>query len=110
MQRTLTNETPKKLGETILLKGWVHRHRRMGKIVFFDLRDRWGIVQVVAAAPEVRDTAKALRPEFVIAIEGVVKARDEKNVNKESPTGGIEIDAQKITIITEAQTPPFEIE
>lgn len=110
MIRTLTKQTPKKVGETVTLMGWVHKHRRLGKLVFFDLRDRWGTVQVVAREGEVLDTAKKIRPEFVVRVEGLVKARGEKNVNKESPTGAIEIEAKAITIITEAQTPPFEIE
>lgn len=110
MTRTLTKETPKKVGQTVVLMGWVHRHRRMGKLVFFDLRDRSGIVQIVAASLEVVETAKKIRPEFVVRVEGTVKARSEKNVNKESPTGAIEIEAQTLTIISESQTPPFEIE
>ncbi len=110
MIRTLTKETPQKVGETVTLMGWVHKHRRLGKLVFFDLRDRWGLVQVVAREGESLEAAKKIRPEFVVRVEGLVKARGERNVNKESPTGGIEIEAQVITILNESQTPPFEIE
>ncbi|MDO8581348.1 MAG: aspartate--tRNA ligase [bacterium] len=110
MTRTLTKETPQKVGEKVILMGWVHKHRRLGKLVFFDLRDRWGVVQVVVREGDALDAAKKIRPEFVIRVEGLVKARGEKNVNKDSPMGAIEIEAQVITIITEAQTPPFEIE
>lgn len=97
-----------------MLKGWVHRRRNMGKIVFIDLRDKTGLIQVVLV-PQELDSASVealpqLRPEFVVAIEGVVNQRPESQVNKAMATGTVEILAKKLEIISESQTPPFEIE
>jgi len=113
MNRTLSADTPKKVGEIVKLNGWVNARRNMGKIVFLDLRDRWGIVQVVCVPSETdepsRDALKDIRPEFVLEIEGLVQARGEKQINPNSPTGAVELLAKKITVLAQAETPPFEV-
>lgn len=114
MQRTISIETTQKVGEQIKLNGWVHVRRNMGKIAFVDLRDRWGIVQVVLVPGELDEESKAemekIRPEFVLEVEGVVNERGEKQKNENLPTGTVEVLAKKVKILSEAETPPFEIE
>ncbi|OGG87087.1 hypothetical protein A3B87_03725 [Candidatus Kuenenbacteria bacterium RIFCSPHIGHO2_02_FULL_39_13] len=113
MTRTLSTQTIQKIGETIKLNGWVNARRNMSKIVFLDLRDRWGIVQVVCVPSELDEKSqsvlKDIRLEFVLEIEGVVQARGEKQVNKDLLTGGVEVLAKKIAILAKAETPPFEV-
>jgi aspartyl-tRNA synthetase len=114
MNRTLSTDTTQKVGETVKLNGWVNNRRNMGKIVFLDLRDRWGIVQVVCVPSELDNVAQEalneVRPEFVLEIEGVVQARGEKQKNLNLPTGTVEVLAKKIVILSVAETPPFEID
>ena len=113
MPRTLSIETIKKVGETVKLNGWVNNRRNMGKIAFLDLRDRWGIVQVVCVPNELDEKSQAalkdIRPEFVLEIEGMVQARGEKQLNKDLLTGGVEVLAKKIAILAKSETPPFEV-
>jgi len=104
MERTLVSEAVSKVGQTVTLKGWVNTRRDHGKIIFIDLRDRSGIVQVVCG-----EDAKSLRSEYVVAITGQVKARPEKLVNKNLPTGTIEIQAEKIEVISPAEELPFDM-
>jgi len=101
-------ETIKHQEEIITLSGWVNSVRRMGRIIFVDLRDRSGLVQVVFG-PEIKE-AKDLRPEFVVEVTGKVAKRGEKNINKDLPTGKIEVQASGLVILAKAKTPPFEIE
>lgn len=112
MQRTLIKETLNKVGEEVLLKGWVHARRDMGKIIFIDLRDATGLVQIVFASKDKNFMTEAnkLRSEFVVAIEGLVKGRPEKMVNPKLATGTVEIEAQKLEILNEAKTLPFEVD
>ncbi len=114
MKRIFNIETIKKTGEIVLLKGWVHRRRNMGKIVFIDLRDKSGLIQVVFVPKELDSQSLELlpnlRPEFVISVEGIVNERPKDQVNKEMATGKVEILAKKLEIISEAKPPPFEIE
>ncbi len=100
------------IGETVLLAGWVHRRRDHGGLIFIDLRDRFGITQIVFR-PET-DTAMHtlagnLRAEWVIAVEGKVIPRGEGMANPKLKTGEIEIDAFRIEILSKAKTPPFSI-
>ncbi len=102
------------VGKTVILNGWVHRWRNHGGLLFIDLRDRYGITQVVFK-PDLLDQktmneASHLRAEFVISVEGKVDQRPEGMANKELATGEIEVIAQKMTVLNEAKTPPFEIE
>ncbi|RJQ33324.1 aspartate--tRNA ligase [Candidatus Parcubacteria bacterium] len=114
MTRIKTSETINKIGETVLIKGWVNNRRNMGKIVFLDVRDRWGILQVVVVPSELDEASQSLiasvRPEFVLAIEGIVQKRGDKQINPDLATGTVELLAKKIEILSEAETPPFEIE
>ncbi|MEK7615246.1 MAG: amino acid--tRNA ligase-related protein, partial [Patescibacteria group bacterium] len=115
MQRTWIDQTPTLTGQTVHVNGWVHRIRRMGdKLIFVDLRDANGIVQVVFYKPGLDEATNTLvdelRPEFVLGIDGVVNARNEKQINPEMVTGKIEIGATSLTIINRATTPPFPID
>ena len=114
MERSLSLETTQKVGQAVALKGWIHARRSHGKIVFFDLRDRGGLVQVVCVPKELDANSvgavKAIRPEWVVEIEGVVQERQEKDVNPNQPAGKIEILAKRVAVLNEAKTPPFEID
>jgi len=103
-KRSLVMETLKKIGQKVLLKGWVNTRRDHGKIIFLDLRDRTGIVQVVCG-----DEAKDLRPEDVVEVEGMVVERSPETINPNLPTGTVEVKAAKIKIISQAATPPFDV-
>ncbi len=99
-------------GADAKLAGWVHRRRDYGKLVFIDLRDRHGITQVVvdaADAPAAHVEASKVRTEFVIAVEGVVAKRQPGTENAKLATGGVELQARRVTILNEAKTPPFYI-
>src|ERR1700722_1109225 len=101
MERTLIGELKSKVGQTVLIQGWVSVRRDQGKMVFFDLRDRSGSVQgVVLTTSEALEVAKEIRPEFVVAVEGVVNQRPEKNVNADVQNGDIELEITKIEIIS----------
>lgn len=114
MLRIWTKEAVNKIGERVLLKGWVNTRRNMGKIVFIDLRDRSGLAQIVFVPKELDEASseaiKIIRPEFVVEIEGVVNQRPANQVKTEMSTGAIEILAKKLTILSEAKTPPFTID
>jgi len=111
--RTLSTETANKVGEEVILKGWINARRNMGKIVFLDLRDREGIVQVVGVPSELDEKSNEelsrVRPEWVIEIRGIVNARGAKQQNLEMPTGMVEVLAKSLIVLNEAETPPFEI-
>ncbi|WP_394580079.1 aspartate--tRNA ligase [Cytobacillus firmus] len=105
--------TEKAIGEKVSLKGWVQKRRDLGGLIFVDLRDRTGIVQVVfnpEVSQEALAAAEKIRNEFVLDIEGEVIAREEGTINENLKTGRIEIKAEKVTIINEAKTPPFVID
>ncbi len=112
MQRIFIKEAANKVGEEVLLKGWVNVRRNLGKMVFIDLRDVTGLVQVVIA-PSLDEAslqaAREMRPEYVVEVQGLVKPRQAGRENTNLVTGGIEIEATRVAIISEAKTPPFEI-
>lgn len=112
MKRIFTSQTVDKVDETVKIAGWIHARRDMGKVKFFDLRDKDGLIQVVAVPAELEDaeSADALRSEWVVEIEGIVQARSEKQVNPNLTTGTVEILAKKITVLNESKTPPFELD
>jgi len=99
-------------GQTVRLLGWCRRARNLGSLIFIDLRDRWGLVQLVAneetADPELLTRLKAIRSEFVLGVEGVVAERESKNPNM--ATGDIEIRLTKLLILNSAQTPPIPVD
>jgi aspartyl-tRNA synthetase len=100
------------IGEKIVLKGWVQKRRDLGGLIFIDLRDRTGIVQVVFhpdVSAEALQIAEKIRGEYVLDIEGTVIARQEGTINENISTGRIEVQAEKVTIINEAKTVPFVI-
>lgn len=117
MQRTLTIEIPNKVGETVHIAGWVSARRNMGKIVFLDILDRTGIVQVVVSKESLNDRAQGdnvdiiddIRPQWVVRISGLVKGRSEKAKNNNIPTGSVEIEAQQIEIESKAEELPFDM-
>jgi aspartyl-tRNA synthetase len=115
MYRTHTlNELDKKhVGQTVTLAGWVHRRRDHGQLIFIDLRDRYGLTQVVSD-PEHNPAAHKLmdscRPEYVIQVKGTVRARPEGMTNPNLKTGAIEVLVEEVTILNESLTPPFEID
>jgi aspartyl-tRNA synthetase len=113
MTRQLTSEIVEKVGELVTVSGWIHARRDMGKVAFFDLRDREGLLQVVAVPSELGEAAEIasqLRPEWVVEIQGEVKARGEKQINDKIKTGKIELLAKSIKVLNESKTPPFEID
>lgn len=109
------------MGEKVKVSGWVHVRRDHGKIIFIDLRDRSGLLQVVFANPDSRSDfeetlrsdllrkADQLRSEWVVSIIGKIKERPEKLRNPKLETGNIELEAQELEILNPAKTPPFEI-
>ena len=101
------------IGETTTLCGWVDTVRDHGGILFIDLRDRYGITQVVCDpddSVEAAEVAKSTRPEFVIQVNGTVRGRPADMVNDRLSTGGIEIVGQKVTILNKSKSPPFPLE
>lgn len=114
MHRNLSVEVTEKQGQEVLLKGWINARRNMGKIVFLDLRDRGGIVQLVGVPAELDEASlenlKNIRPEWVVEVRGIVKERGEKQKNPNMPTGLIEILLKEIKVLNTAETPPFEID
>jgi aspartyl-tRNA synthetase len=98
-------------GQTTTLKGWVDVRRDHGQLVFIDLRDREGITQIVfdATNAPIHDVAKTLRSEFVVEVTGKVRLRAEGLANANLKTGAIEIEAESLTILSEAKTTPFPI-
>ena len=103
------NETH--IDQDVSLCGWVHRRRDHGGVIFIDLRDREGLVQLVIA-PESRETfviAERVRSEFVLRVDGKVRHRPQGTDNLDLPTGRIEIDIKRIEILNAAETPPFQI-
>lgn len=103
--------TAKNIGDEVILNGWVGPRRDLGGLIFIDLRDRYGITQVVFTETDKNLHAKAeeLRAEYVVGIKGKVISRGEENVNNNLTTGDIEVEATDLVFYSEAETPPFEI-
>ncbi|WP_045522935.1 aspartate--tRNA ligase [Neobacillus niacini] len=100
------------IGEKVTLKGWVSKRRDLGGLIFIDLRDRSGIVQVVFnpdVSKEALEIAEKIRSEYVLDIQGTVISREAGTINPNLKTGKIEVQAEMVTIINEAKTPPFTI-
>lgn len=112
MTRTTAHETPQKIGETVTVKGWVNVRRDHGGLIFIDVRDHSGVVQLVIQpeAAEAFAVAEGLRAEFVIAATGLVREREEHLKNPNLATGSIEIKAEAIEILNRAEPLPIQIE
>lgn len=113
MTRIYSNEvTLDTAGETVHLQGWVQKRRDLGGLIFIDLRDKNGLIQVVFnpdVSKEALTIADKIRTEYVVDIKGTVKKRDEKQVNKNIASGEIEVYAEEIEILAKAKTPPFQV-
>ena len=103
---------PAQIGEQLSLCGWVHRRRDHGGVIFIDLRDRSGLIQLVFD-PDQAETfalAERLRSEFVIGVHGRLRARPDGTLNAEMPTGEVEVLAADLIIFNPAKTPPFPLD
>jgi len=112
MRTTIIRETEQKVGEDVELFGWVNVRRDHGKLIFIDLRDRSGVVQVVFTphvGEEVYSKAKELRSEYVICVKGSVKERPDNLKNPDMETGGVEVEVKELEILNEAHTPPLDV-
>ena len=99
-------------GQTVFLAGWVDRRRDLGNLIFLDLRDHTGVIQVVCnptVSTEAHDKADLVRPEYVVGVEGEMVTRAADTVNQQIATGEVEIRAQNLFLLNEAKTPPFPI-
>jgi aspartyl-tRNA synthetase len=101
------------VGEQVRVAGWVHRRRDHGGLIFIDLRDRTGLLQLVfrpEEAPEAHATAGGLRGEDVVSVSGELVRRDESAINPELPTGEVELVAAELEQLADSETPPFQID
>lgn len=111
MERTLLGDLKNKVGEKVLIQGWVSVRRDQGKMVFFGFRDRSGSVQgVVLPKSEAIETVKEVRSEYVVSVEGTVNKRPDKNVKADVQNGNIELEIHAIEIVSKAQEIPFELD
>jgi aspartyl-tRNA synthetase len=104
---------PADIGTRVTLNGWVDTRRDLGGVIFFDLRDRYGKTQVVfnpQTDPDAHALARELRSEYVVAVTGLVERRPEGTLNKELPTGEIDVMAAEVVILNRAETPPFPVD
>jgi len=111
MKRLSAVETIEKVGEQVKLAGWVNKRRNHGQIIFIDLRDQSGLIQIVFSPKDkaLYQVANSLRPEWVISIEGKVNQRPSNMANSNIPTGEIEISVEKLKILNQSKITPFEI-
>ena len=102
------------IGQEITVMGWVQRRRDLGQLIFIALRDKTGLVQIAidgnTAEKALFAKAETVRSEYVLAVKGLVAARTEGNINPNMKTGKIEIIAKELRILSESETPPFQIE
>ena len=99
-------------GESVMLNGWVHRRRDLGGLIFIDLRDRYGLTQVVfnpQTAGEAHALASQVRNEYVLQVCGTVRRRPQDTENPKLATGEIEVEAHDVTVLNQAKTPPFDV-
>lgn len=101
---------PAHAGQQVALCGWVHRRRDLGGLVFLDLRDREGVVQVVCTPQHpAHAAAQQVRPEYVVRVQGQVVLRPAHTVNPKIPTGEVEVRAETLEVLNPSRTPPFEV-
>ncbi|WP_304942210.1 aspartate--tRNA ligase [Vallitalea guaymasensis] len=109
-----TEVSAKNIDDKVTVMGWVQKRRDLGGVIFIDLRDRTGLLQIVFDASSIGDEgfakAEKLRSEFVIAVEGIIESRSDETINPNLKTGEIEVRAHSLRILSEAETPPFQIE
>jgi len=107
-------DATKQIGKEVILKGWVNACRNMGKVAFFDLRDRAGIIQVVGVPSELDETSianmKEIRSEWVLEIKGIIQERGEKQKNLNLATGNVEVLAKEIKVLAKAEPLPLDLE
>lgn len=109
-ERILIGDLGKHVGESVAISAWIHVRRDQGKMVFFDFRDRSGLVQgVVLPASPAMEIAKEIRNEYVVRVEGIVNKRPEKNVQADRINGDIELEVQAIEILNPSEPMPFDI-
>jgi aspartyl-tRNA synthetase len=114
MKRILASETIKYLNKKVLLKGWVNTKRNLGKLIFVDLRDISGLVQILLIPQNLDENSKKIlkkvKEECVIEVEGIVQKRPENQINEKLLTGEIEVLAKRISLLSEAKVLPFPID
>lgn len=111
MERTLIGSLGEHTGKEVTINGWVNTARNQGKVAFFDFRDRSGLVQgVVFGKPEVLEVAQTLKPEYAVAVTGLVKERDANQINDKLPNGHIELEITGIEVLNPADSLPFELD
>ncbi|MES2952960.1 MAG: amino acid--tRNA ligase-related protein [Patescibacteria group bacterium] len=111
MERTEIGKLNTKVGEEVLIKGWVHIRRDQGKLIFFDFRDRSGFVQgvILPNAKEAHEVGSKLRSEWVVAVNGKINKRPDKNIQADKQNGDIELEILSIEILAEAEPAPFDV-
>lgn len=105
--------TSSNVGQKVVLNGWVHRKREHGEIAFFNLRDRYGITQIVVdqdASPKVKEVVVYLKMEYCVAVEGIVRLRPDDMINPDMLTGEIEVRAENIVVLSTSDVLPFQID
>ena len=110
-ERTYIGDLAGHVGEEVMIKGWVDVRRDQGKLIFFDFRDMSGYVQgvVLPNAVEAHEVGAKLRPEWVVEARGKINKRPEKNIQADKQNGDIELEILSITVLNEAETPPFDV-
>ncbi len=110
-ERTYIGDLGASIGKEVTIMGWVDVRRDQGKLIFFDFRDMTGYVQgvILPAAAEAHAVGEKIRAEYVVEVTGKVNQRPEKNIQKEKQNGDIELEILAITILNEAETPPFDV-
>lgn len=111
MKRTYIQDLKRLVGQEVVIKGWVDIRRDHGKLIFIDLRDATGKVQMVALPnhKEAHTLAGTVRTEWVLEVSGKVNARPEKMINKDEPNGEVEIEILSMNVLNKAETPPFDV-
>lgn len=113
MNRTYIKDTVSKVGETVLIKGWVNIRRDHGKLIFLDIRDRTGLIQVVVnpkVSQEAHNVATELRNEYVVEMEGKINPRSEKQINPNLDTGKIELEVTAVKILNKSEPMPIGVD
>ena len=103
----------KNAGEKVVLNGWVDNQRNLGGVIFIQMRDRYGVTQVVVEETDDKDlyaAAKGIRSEFVVSVEGTVRVRPSGSENRNMPTGMVDVVVSRLIVLNEAETPPFPIQ